>query len=96
MKPNFSKKEIRHNLEAALISEIEKMEGSESSRKIKKVVKKISKGIALKVKLDMKKNFRKAARKRHNVDSKKGLKGFRVETAEKVENGHEKVKIGRE
>ena len=95
MKPNFSKKEIRHNLEAALISEIEKMEGSESSRKIKKVVKKISKGIALKVKLDMKKNFRKA-RKRHNVDSKKGLNGFLIETAEKVENGHEKVENSQE
>ncbi len=56
MKPNFSKKEIRNNLEAALITEIEKMEGSESSKKIKRVIRKLSKDIALKVKLDMKKN----------------------------------------
>jgi hypothetical protein len=55
MKTNISKKEIRHNLESALISEIEKMGGAESSKKVKKVVKKISKNIAGKVKVDINK-----------------------------------------
>ena len=59
MNATLSKKEIRYNLETALINEIEKMEGTESSKKLKRAVRKFSKDIALKVKFDMKKRFRK-------------------------------------
>lgn len=85
MKTNLSKKEIRNQLESALILEIEKIEGSESSKRIKKVVKKLSKSIAGKVKIDMKKKFRKAA-KRGKVE-KKQLNGYLLENVEKIENG---------
>jgi tartrate dehydratase alpha subunit/fumarate hydratase class I-like protein len=87
MKTHLSKKEIRHNLETALISEIEKMEGSESSKKIKRVIRKASKGIALKVKLDMKRRVRKAS-KRNNKESDREFNTFLVETVETSANGH--------
>lgn len=87
MKTSMSKKEIRNNLEAALINEIEKMEGSEFSKKIKRVVRKVSKGIAVKVKLDMKKKVRKADKKIKN-DKKRERKSFVAEAMEHVENGH--------
>lgn len=89
MNTKISKKEVRHNLETALIIEIEKMGGSESSKKVKKVVKKISKNIAGKVRVDINKKLRKAS-KRHKVGTTKDLNGFLIENgAEKVENGHE-------
>lgn len=62
MKKNLSKKEIRQNIEVTLINEIQHMEGSGSSRKVKQVIRKASKDIAAKVKQDIKKNFRTAAK----------------------------------
>lgn len=87
MKTSMSKKEIRNNLEAALINEIEKMEGSDFSKKVKRVVRKVSKGIAVKVKLDMKKKVRKAGKKIKN-DKKRKRNSFVAEAMEHVENGH--------
>jgi len=62
MKNNLSKKDIRQNIEATLINEVENLEGSESSRKVKKVIKKASKNIAAKVKLDIKKNNKRSVK----------------------------------
>ncbi|MEX1239556.1 MAG: hypothetical protein WEB30_07560 [Cyclobacteriaceae bacterium] len=87
MKANFSKKEIRSNLEAALINEIEKMEGSESSKKIKRVIRKVSKNIAIKIKMDMKKRMKKANRSR-KLDSKNEPNAYLMENSEHAENGH--------
>ena len=87
MNTKLSKKEIRHNLEAALINEIENMEGSESSKKLKRAVRKFSRNIAPKVKLDIKKNRRKGI-KGHNLKNEKELSGSHIETVtENVENG---------
>ena len=89
MKTNISKKEVRHNLETALIVEIEKMGGSESSKKVRKVVKKISKNIAGKVRVDINKKLRKAS-KRQKSETTKDLNGFLIENGvEKIEIGHE-------
>lgn len=87
MNANFSKKEIRNNLEAALITEIEKMEGSESSKKIKRVIRKVSKNIAPKVKLDMKKKNRKAAKSLKKKDQNEKNR-YLIENSEHVDNGH--------
>jgi len=87
MNANISKKEIRSNLEAALISEIEKMEGGESSKKIKRVVRKLSKRIAPKVKLDMKRKLRKTEKSR-KAQKGKEMSGYLIETTEHVDNGH--------
>ena len=87
MKANFSKKEIRSNLEAALINEIEKIEGSESSNKMKRVIRKFSKDIAIKVKMDMKKKMKKANRSR-KLNSKNEPNPYLMENSEHAENGH--------
>ena len=88
MKTNISKKEVRHNLETALIAEIEKMGGSESSKKVKKVVKKISKNIAGKVRVDINKKLSKASKRQKSET--KDLNGFLIENGvEKIEVGHE-------
>ena len=79
MNANFSKKEIRHSLETVLLSEIEKIEGTQSSTKIKRVIRRVSKDIALKVKLEMKKNLKKT-RKFLTPDT---TNGYLIET-----NGH--------
>lgn len=81
MNTSVSKKEIRQNLESALIQEIERIEGSGSSRKIRKKVRKISKDIAAKVKVDMKKKLRKASKRNHKETKKSN--GYPVE---KVKN----------
>ena len=88
MKTIIKKKEIRHNLESALIAEIEKMGGSESSKKVKKVVRKISRNIAGKVKSDINKKLRKATKR--DKETTKDLNGFLIENGvEKVETTHE-------
>lgn len=76
MNATLSKKEIRYNLETALINEIEKMEGTESSKKLKRAVRKFSKDIALKVKFDMKKRFRK---EKKTMKLQNELNGFLME-----------------
>ena len=88
MKTSLSKKEIRCNLEAALISEIEKMEGSESSKKLKRAVRKVSRDIAPKVKFDMKKKRRKNS-KGLNIKTDNGNNSYLMNAGgEKVDNGH--------
>ena len=88
MKTSLSKKEIRCNLEAALISEIEKMEGSESSKKLKRAVRKVSRDIAPKVKFDMKKKRRKNS-KGLNIKTDNGTNSYLMNAGgEKVDNGH--------
>lgn len=82
MNTTFSKKEIRQNLESALIQEIERIEGSESSKKIRKKVKKLSNNIAEKVKVDMKKKLRKASKRNHKQMKKKS-NGYPIETVAK-------------
>lgn len=85
MKTSFSKKEIRQNLESALIQEIERIEGSNSSKKIKKKVKKLSKDIAGKVKVDMKKKLRKASKRNHKeMKMKKKSNGHLVEKVKNI------------
>ena len=84
MNATLSKKEIRYNLETALINEIEKMEGTESSKKLKRAVRKFSKDIALKVKFDMKKRFRK---EKKTMKLQNELNGFLMEPLSE-ENKH--------
>lgn len=84
MKARFSKKEIRNNLEAALINEIEKMEGPDFSKKTKKVVKRATRSVAAKVKIDIKKKSRKANREMKGESKKKGKKAARALKAGKT------------
>lgn len=79
MNTTLSKKEIRQNLELALNEAIEKIEGSESSKKIRKKVKKLSKSIAGKVKVDLKKKMRKASKRDHK-EMRAKLNGYLIET----------------
>ena len=77
MNATLSKKEMRYNLETALINEIEKMEGTASSKKMKRAVRKFSKDIALKVKLDIKKRLRKGKK---TAKIKNEINGFLIDT----------------
>lgn len=88
MNTTLSKKEIRRNLEDALMNEIKKMDGGgESSKKVKRALRKFSKDIALKVKLDMKKKLRAAAKRM------KKSKHVNELTDHLMENGVEKVEF---